>query len=261
MPGLRSSGGTAGDAPRRARRAPPVGTGFPPGGVARWRPPARRHGRDAEEPAADVEAVAPGRRAARGGGRDEPACSSGGLSGVRHERARRVRPDGGGIDPSRGAARRWGCRGGLRGRCRGGGQPQRRLDRRRTRDLQPRGREHRPLGPAGVGRLADPRAPSARANQRDGLRHLARLRPHPRSRGAVGGSRARRHLRRHGAGLRRRRLRDAPRPGDEGAARPDLPRHQVLPARRPPAERHAGAEDHRGGGGRASAGSRPTTWT
>ena len=60
-------------------------------------------------------------------------------------------------------------------------------------------------------------------------------------------ARARRHLHRHRARLRRRGLGDDPRRGDEGAARQDLPRHEVLPARRSSPERHAGAEDHRGG--------------
>src|SRR5262249_60775301 len=80
MPGLRSADGTASDARRRSHGARPVGTGTPPGGVARRRPPARRDRREAEEPATDAEAVGPGWRRARGGGRDEPAGSSGGVS-------------------------------------------------------------------------------------------------------------------------------------------------------------------------------------
>ena len=164
--------------------ARPVVAGLFLARLARRRPPPRRHGGDAEEPAADVEALAAGRGAGRRRRRDRPAASPRGVSGVRRRVAGWLRRDGRRIDPSRAAARRWRGGGGLRGRRRGGGRPQRRLDRRRARDLQRRGREHRPLAAPGVGGLADPRAPAARPHQRHGLRHLARLRPHPRSRGA-----------------------------------------------------------------------------
>ena len=73
-----------------------------------------------------------------------------------------------------------------------------------------RGREHRAEPAPGVEGGAHQELPAARPDQRDGLRHLARLRPHRRRRQiARARARARHHLLRHRARLLRHRLRAA----------------------------------------------------
>ena len=140
--------------------------------------------RDAAEPAADLEALGARRGAGSCRGRDGAAATSPGVSGVPRRRPRRLRRDGRRLDASRGAARRRRGGGGLGRRRRGGRRPQRGLDRRRARHLLA---EVESTAPAQRPEWAGSRIralPPARTHRRDGVRHLARLGPHPRPRRA-----------------------------------------------------------------------------